>query len=133
MFWIPAWRWNDEYHVHCRSGNTMTARSARNFFFCLAILALLCAAATPVIHEWIYPSAALTGERGGVAHWSAGIDRFVRQVLIIAVLCIAAGVASLIAGVAAWLANDTRGRMLLMLSPFVLVVLATLYYIATTF
>ena len=111
----------------------MTARSARDFFFGLAILALLCAAATPVVHEWLYPSAALTGERGSLAHWSAGIDRFVRQVLIVAVLCIAAGVASLIAGVAAWLANDTRGRMLLVLSPFVLVVLATLYYVAMTF
>jgi len=117
----------------------MTARSARNVFFCLAILALLCAAATPFVHEWIYPPTALTGEQanpgfwGDLARWSAGINALFRQLFIMAGLCVAAAVASLIAFAAAWRAKDTRGRKILVLSPFLLVALAMLYFVAMTF
>jgi len=117
----------------------MTAGATRNLFFCLAILALLCAAATPLVHEWIHPSAALTGEKGhpgfwgDLARWSARIDAFFRQLVIMAGLCVAAAVASLIAFAAAWRAKDTRGRKILVLSPFLLVALAMLYFVAMTF
>ena len=83
------------------------------------MLALLCAAATPFVHEWIYPSATLSA--------------FFGQLFIAAGLCVAAAVASLIAFAAAWRAKDTRGRKILVLSPFLLVAVAMLYFVAMTF
>jgi len=68
-----------------------------------------------------------------LARWSAAIDSLFRQLFIMAGFCIAAAIASLIAGAAAWRAKDTRGRKLLVLSPFLLVALAGLYFVVTTF